>query len=592
MAISLNSLKACDPPVTSANFAVWAPSASTVDLHIGNQIRALSPIENGWWRCEVDADFVTQGYKYSIDGGEPLPDPRSRWQPDGVHGNSYWLDAGRLRKLIKPGFKQKPLKDSVIYELHIGTFTPAGTYAAAESKLSYLADLGITHVELMPLATFPGGHGWGYDGVYWYAPLPAYGSPESLISLVNACHNNGLAVLLDVVYNHLGPDGNYLNQFGPYLTDRIKTPWGDSLNFDGPHSNEVRRFVIDNALMWLRDYGFDGLRLDAVHTIYSFEAVHVLEELALELAAFRDEAQRTVLLIAESDLNDPKLVRCNAKGGFGLDAQWSDDFHHAVHRYFTNEEKGVLIDFSGIKDIAMALNKGFIYRGQYSKFRLRNHGRELRDVLPSQLIVCSQNHDQVGNRAKGERLSMLLKPIQLKAIAALVLLGPFTPMLFQGEEWGAATPFLYFTDHQDPELVKLVHEGRQKDFASFWQDEVADPQAAHTFQQSQLNWAERDDPLHQDLLEWYRVLIRLRRDAPPADTFPQVRFDEQAGWLTFTRGRQLVALNLASHPQHVPHPEDVALEISSVSASKDPNSEFAPFEARLLVCGDSAGIES
>jgi maltooligosyltrehalose trehalohydrolase len=509
----------------------------------------------GYWRTELDASSVSGGYKYSIDGGTALPDPRSRWQPDGVHGNSHVLDASTLHRLQRPGFRAKPLRDSIIYELHVGTFTPQGTYAAALGHLSHLVGLGITHLELMPLATFPGRHGWGYDGVDLYAPLPAYGTPEELARFIDACHEQGLGVLLDVVYNHLGPDGNYLGRYGPYFTDRVKTPWGDAINYDGSQSDEVRRYVIDNALMWLRDYGFDGLRLDAVHAIFSFEATHILEELAAAVHELGEELDRTFLLIAESDLNDPRLVHSRGRGGYGLQAHWADDFHHALHRFFTGETTGYYADFQGLPDIAKALRAGYVYQGQYSKYRQRRHGRVPRGVTADQLVVCAQNHDQIGNRARGERLSMMLSPAQLKAIAALTLLSPFVPMLFQGEEWGAHTPFLYFTDHQDPELGRLVAEGRAREFSGFrWVGEVPNPQARETFEQSKLDWSELAKPEHAELLAWHRRLIDLRFKQPHRHRSlrAKVKFDAKARWLRFEHAGVMVLFNFAAEPQSVP----------------------------------------
>jgi maltooligosyltrehalose trehalohydrolase len=544
--------------------SVWAPSAKSVELVTPAGRVALAAGEKGYWRGETDASQVRGGYKYSIDGGEPLPDPRTRWQPQGVHGASHVLEVGRLDRRAGH-FRPKPLSAAIIYELHVGTFTPAGTYAAARERLDHLAGLGITHVELMPLATFPGRHGWGYDGVDLYAPHPAYGTPEELADFVAACHERGLAVLLDVVYNHLGPDGNYLGAYGPYFTDRVKTPWGQAVNYDGAQSDEVRRFFIDNALMWLGDYGFDGLRLDAVHAIFSFEAVHVLEDLAAAVRELALERGRELVLIAESDLNDPRLVLSAARGGFALDAHWADDFHHALHRYFTGESEGYYADYAGLPDIATALAQGYVYRGQYSAFRQRRHGRAPRGVTPDQLVVCSQNHDQIGNRARGERLSMLVDVPKLKAIAALTLLSPFVPLLFQGEEWGARTPFLFFTDHQDQELGRLVSEGRAREFQSFgWGGEIPDPQAAATFERSKLDWSELREPRHAELLDWYRALIALRKSrAERAPAKPKVRFDAKAEWLRFEYAGVLAVFNFAGVPKGIPLPAgewDVVLD--------------------------------
>jgi len=533
--------------------SVWAPRASSVELIAAARRLPLSAAADGYWSIEVDDSLLEHGYRYSIDGQGPFPDPRSRWQPDGVHGASHVLGPASAARAA--AFNPRPLCEAVIYELHVGTFTPRGTYAAAEERLGHLRDLGITHLELMPLATFPGRRGWGYDGVDLYAPLPAYGTPRELAHLVEACHERGLAVLLDVVYNHLGPDGNYLGRYGPYFTDRVKTPWGDAINYDGAASDEVRRFVIENALMWLRDYGFDGLRLDAVHAIYGFEAVHILEELALAVRRFAAESQRELVLIAESDLNDPRLVRAVARGGYGLDAHWADDFHHAVHRFFTGETSGYYEDFHGLADIARALTQGYVYQGQYSKFRRRRHGRAPLGVAPAQLVVCAQNHDQIGNRACGERLSMLLDPPRLKAIAALTLLSPFVPLLFQGEEWGASTPFLYFTDHQDPQLARAVSEGRAREFASFrWSGAVPDPQAETTFERSKLDWSELARAPHAELLEWHRRLIALRA-ARNAQRRPTARFDARGAWLRFEYAGVLALFNFAADTQRVALPK-------------------------------------
>jgi maltooligosyltrehalose trehalohydrolase len=535
-------------------FAVWAPLAKTVELVTTGHRVALQAHADGYWRTQLDPTAVRDGYKYSIDGGDPKPDPRSRWQPDGVHGSSHAADVTELRQLQRANFRAQPLREAVIYELHVGTFTPAGTYAAAEARLPHLVKLGITHVELMPIATFPGRHGWGYDGVDLYAPFPAYGSPKDLAQFVNACHEQGLGVLLDVVYNHLGPDGNYLASYGPYFTDRVKTGWGEAINYDGAHSDEVRRFIIDNALMWLRDYGFDGLRLDAVHAIFSFEATHVLEDLAAAVRQLGSELDRSFVLIAESDLNDPRLVHSAARGGYGLQAHWADDFHHAVHHYFTGEVTGYYADFHGLEDIAAALRHGYVYQGQYSVFRQRRHGRPPRGVAHDQLVIFAQNHDQVGNRAQGERLSMLLDARQLKAIAALTVLSPFVPLLFQGEEWGARTPFLYFTDHQDPQLGRLVAEGRAREFAAFrWAGVVPNPQEQQTFERSKLDWSELSDPRHAELFEWYRGLIKLRFEKAGSGK-ARVKFDAAARWLRFEHAGVLALFNFSPVAQRVPVP--------------------------------------
>jgi maltooligosyltrehalose trehalohydrolase len=567
-------------------FSVWAPAAKSVDLILADRRVALASGAEGYWSTELDHAQAGGGYRYSVDGGPAFPDPRSRWQPEGVHGASQVVDVAELHRIQHSSFRPKPLRDAVIYELHVGTFTPEGTYAAAQGKLQYLADLGATHVELMPLATFPGGHGWGYDGVDLYAPLPAYGTPQDLARFVRACHDRGLAVLLDVVYNHLGPDGNYLGSYGPYFTDRVKTPWGEAINYDGPQSDGVRRFVIDNALMWLKDYGFDGLRLDAVHAIFSFEAVHVLEELATAVRELGLQLGRHLVLIAESDLNDPRLVHGVSRGGYGLNAHWEDDFHHAIHRFFTGESAGYYADFHGLDDIATALRHGYVYQGQYSQHRQRRHGRAPQGVSSDQIVICSQNHDQIGNRAQGERLSMMLKPLQLKAIAALTLLAPFVPLLFQGEEWGAGTPFLYFTDHQDPELGRLVAEGRSREFSAFaWAGEVPNPQARETFERSKLDWSELANPQHAEILEWYRRLIALRFDKPErfGNTRPKVKCNAASQWLRFAIGRTLVVFNFAATAQRVPLPVgEWRLILSAVAHDLDGTAEVPAYGTRIF----------
>jgi len=535
-------------------FQVWSPLAKSIELVLEHGALEMARDAHNWW--SVEAADVTAGAKYQfrVDGSGPFPDPRSPWQPHGVHGPSVVLDHSSFH-WENEGFIAKPLAEAVIYELHVGTFTSEGTYAAAADRLGYLRDLGVTHVELMPLASFPGARGWGYDGVALYAPHPAYGTPDELKAFIQHAHGLGLAVLLDVVYNHLGPDGNYLGVFGPYFTSRFKTPWGDAMNFDDAHSDEVRTFFIENALMWLRDYHFDGLRLDAVHAIIDENATHFLEQLAARVAELSAVSGRPLVLIAESDLNNPRLVHSPARGGYGLDAHWEDDFHHAIHSFFTGERGGYYADFGSLGDVAKTLEQGYVLDGQYSAFRKRTHGRPPLDIAPHQLVVCAQNHDQIGNRALGERLSQLVDASALQAISALVLLGPFTPMLFQGEEWGARTPFLFFTDHHD-ELGRAVTEGRQREFAAFaWEGvEVPDPQAPETFLRSKLRWEEIDDPACREMLEWHRSLIALRRTIP-SGTPVDVRYDEAARWLTLRRGSLLAVFNFAEEPREISLPE-------------------------------------
>ena len=541
---------------------IWAPKAEKVELLSGGRRRAMEAEADGWWRA-VESPGHGEDYALLLDGQGPFPDPRSPWQPNGIDGPSRRLDHSRF-VWRDQGWQAPPLAAAVIYELHIGTFTPQGTFKAASKRLDHLRELGITHIELMPVAEFSGVRGWGYDGVDLYAPHHAYGSPEELKTLVDACHGRGLAVLLDVVYNHLGPAGNYLSRFGPYFTDRYRTPWGEAVNFDGPESDPVRRFFIDNALMWLRDYHFDGLRLDAVHAIFDSSARHFLEQLAAEVKELEAALGRHLVVIAESDLNDPRLVRPPAVGGYGLDAMWNEDFHHALHTALTGESRGYYADFGGLAPLAKVLGRGQVYDGCYSAYRRRRHGRPAADLSGHRQVACLQNHDQVGNRARGERISQLLTREQLKLGAALLLTAPFVPLLFQGEEWGAATPFLYFTAHDDPELAAAVRRGRRREFAAFgWPpEEIPDPQDPATFAASKLDWSEASGEQQAELLAWYRQLIRLRRSIPALNDGRldrlRVDFSEEQQWLRLQRGPLTLLCNFAAQPRRLPLPAPAA----------------------------------
>jgi len=535
---------------------VWAPRVQMVELVLDRESTPMLEKEGGWWQAEKSPGHG-EDYWFVLDGEGPFPDPRSPWQPRGVDGPSRRLDHSRF-EWSDQGFQPVPLSSAVIYELHVGTFSPQGTFKGVLHKLDHLAELGVSHVELMPVAEFSGDRGWGYDGVNLYAPHHAYGHPEELKELVDACHRRGLGVILDVVYNHLGPKGNYLPRFGPYFTRCYRTPWGDAVNLDGAYSDEVRRFFIDNALMWLRDYHFDGLRLDAVHALYDFSAVHFLEELAWEVKELEASLGRHLVLIAESDLNDPRIIRPFQAGGYGMHAQWNEDFHHALHAALTGESQGYYADFGELAHLAKALEKGFVNDGAYSVFRRRRHGRPAPDICGHRFVGCLQNHDQVGNRAGGERTSHLLTPGQLKMGAALVLTSAFIPMLFQGEEWGAKTPFLYFTAHEDEELARAVFQGRLAEFADFgWQSQdIPDPQSLETFARSRLDWQEPDREGHAEILNWHRELIRLRRKHPALTSgrleLVQVDFREEDKWLVMHRGSLCLACNFSPVQQTVP----------------------------------------
>ncbi|HZZ38039.1 MAG TPA: malto-oligosyltrehalose trehalohydrolase [Acidobacteriaceae bacterium] len=532
-------------------FRVWAPKAQRIAVGVGKTKYRMEQSEGGWWEAAVDAAGPGTDYSFFVDDEDlALPDPRSAWQPQGVHGASRLFDLSAFH-WSDGGWQAPPLASGIVYELHIGTFTPEGTFDAARSRLDALRELGITHVELMPVNAFPGRQGWGYDGVDLFAPHEPYGGPEALMRFVNACHEKGLAVLLDVVYNHLGPAGNYLGKFGPYFTDAHHTPWGDAVNLEDAGSHEARRFFCDNALTWLRDYHIDGLRLDAVHAYIDRSAIHFMEQIASEVRALEGQTGRHYVIIAESDLNDPRVVRAREAGGYGMDAQWSDDFHHALVTVLTGDRTGYYADFGEIGQLAKSLREAFVYDGIYSQHRDRVHGAPVRGLPGWRFLGFSQNHDQVGNSAKGERLCHLTSLGRAKIAAALELTAAFVPMIFQGEEWAASTPFQYFTDHEE-ELGKLVSEGRKKEFIAFgWSpDIIPDPQDRASFERSKLNWDERGRPPHSEMLAWYRHLIALRKGTPELTdgdlSRVQVRSSEEDRWLVMERDRCTVAFSLAA----------------------------------------------
>ena len=545
-------------------FRVWAPTPESVAVEVGGETVPMAPVGGGWREADVDWAAAGDDYRFVVDG-DALPDPRSPFQPDGVHGPSRLIEHAAF-PWTDGDWRGFHLPSAVLYELHVGTFTEEGTFEALIPGLDHLVELGVTAVELMPVAEFPGARGWGYDGVDLFAPHHSYGGPNGLKKLVDACHHRGLGVVLDVVYNHLGPAGNYLSCFGPYFTDRYSTPWGDALNFDGPDSDEVRRFFVDNALFWLRDYHVDGLRLDAVHAIVDTSAVHLLEQIGLEVEELSTALGRPLWLIAESDLNDPRVIDRREVGGYGMDAQWSDDFHHALHAVLAGDKSGYYADFGGLSQIGVALRQAFVYAGDYSPHRRRVHGRRPAPGTPGwRFLGYLQNHDQVGNRAVGERSTHLMSVGRAKVGAALVLLSPFVPMLFQGEEWGASTPFQYFTDHEDAELGRLVSEGRRREFASFgWPPEdVPDPQAVETFERSLLRWDELSAEPHASLLAWHRSLIALRRSVPELSSGRMdevgVSIDEAAGRLVVVRPPVTVACNLGAAEVALPVAGSLAL---------------------------------
>jgi maltooligosyltrehalose trehalohydrolase len=544
-------------------FRVWAPRRKSVSVHLFGANERVVPMtrnDAGYHQALVNDLDPHSRYLYRLDDSQEFPDPASRFQPDGVHKPSEIVDLAEFA-WTDSNWKPPKLADSVFYELHVGTFSEQGSLDAARAQLAQLADLGVTTVELMPLAQFPGGRNWGYDGVYPFAVQNTYGGPLALQRFVNAAHSAGLAVALDVVYNHLGPEGNYLGQFGPYFSDRYHTPWGEAVNFDGADSDPVRHYFIENALFWFEQFHIDVLRLDAIHGIFDFSAYHILAELEdrVELAAKR--AGRDFYLIAESDLNDARFLQPREKGGYALPAQWSDDFHHSVHTLLTRESQGYYADFGSVGHLAEVLRDGWYYHGQYSKFRRRRHGNSPRGIPRSHFVVFSQNHDQVGNRARGDRLSTLVDFEAQKLAAGLTLLSPFVPLLFMGEEYGEPAPFLYFTSHGDKDLIEAVRRGRRAEFAEFgWAGDVPDPQDEKTFAASKLHPHLREANPHRVLWNFHRELIQFRRvNHLGADAELEISASETPELLTVGRstgGRRLLMIfNFSDGDAEVPLPE-------------------------------------
>jgi maltooligosyltrehalose trehalohydrolase len=498
-------------------FTVWAPFLEDVSVHVvapGDRLIPMEKNDRGYW--EVTASDILPGthYFYRLDAGTERPDPASHSQAGGVHGPSEVVDHGSFH-WEDDSRADIPVGEMIIYELHVGTFTPEGTFDAVIPRLGELHSMGINAIELMPVAQFPGERNWGYDGVYPYAVQKSYGGHGGLKRLVNSCHLQGMAVVLDVVYNHLGPEGNYLRDFGPYFTDKYNTPWGAAINFDDAYSDEVRSFFIENAIYWFGYFHMDGLRLDAVHAIYDMSAVPFLRDLAESVDGFASEEGRSCHLIAESDRNDSTVIRPREQGGYGMDAQWNDDFHHSLHTLLTGEKTGYYSDFGMTEHLVKAYREGFVYSGQYSVYRKRRQGNSPADRPLSQFVLFAQNHDQTGNRMLGERLSALVSFEALKLAASAVLLSPCVPLLFMGEEYGEEAPFVYFVSHSDPGLISAVREGRKREFGSFgWQGEPPDPQDEATFQRSKIDWEKRETGQQRTLLEFYRTLIRMRRESP------------------------------------------------------------------------------
>ena len=552
-------------------FRVWAPKPGLVRLDVDGEQHPMTRSDDGWWHATIETSPDAR-YGYLLDHDPTvLPDPRSARQPDGVHARSQLWDASGAG-WTDADWRGRSVQGAVIYELHVGTFTPAGTFDSAIEKLDYLVDLGIDFVELMPVNSFAGTHGWGYDGVLWYSVHEPYGGPDGLVRFVDACHARGLGVLIDAVFNHFGPSGNYLPRFGPYLSS-ASNPWGEGINIADADSDEVRRYIIGCALRWMRDFHADGLRLDAVHALFDTTAIHILEELATETDWLSMQVGRPLSLVAESDLNDPRVITPRDQHGYGVTAQWDDDVHHAVHTAVSGERQGYYADFGSLATLAETLRHGLFHAATYSSFRRRRHGRPL-DVsrIPAtRLVAYTCTHDQVGNRALGDRPSQNLTGGQLAIKAALTLGSPYTAMLFMGEEWGALTPFQFFSSHPEPELARATAEGRKAEFAEHGWDanDIPDPQDPQTFARSKLNWDEVDSGEHARLYAFYRDLIALRRtETDLADPWLEhvvVDYDEDRRWIVMRRNRLVIACNLGTEATSVPVSGELVLSWNSPS---------------------------
>lgn len=551
------------PAENQASIIVWAPLVDQVALKLYGQpdIVPLEPRELGYWELTTDRIRPGDQYRFVLNGQYERPDPVSLFQPQGVHGPSEAVDTARFR-WDDQDWQNPDLADYLIYELHTGTFTPDGTFMALEDKLDYLSELGINAIEIMPIGQFPDGRNWGYDGVFPFAAENAYGGPAALHRLVNACHRKGIAVVLDVVYNHLGPEGNYLPEFGPYLTDKYRTPWGKAINVDDAWCDGVRQFIIENALMWLRDFHIDALRLDAVHAIKDFSPLHILEELRQQVDRLMEVTGRRHYLIVESDLNDPRFITPPDKG-YGMDAQWMDDFHHALRVSAGEEKIGYYAGFDGVDDLAKSYRDGYVYDGQFSVVRQKRFGRRAETNAGHPFIVFSQNHDQIGNRKLGERSSALYSFDMRKLMVGAVLLSPYVPLLFMGEEWGETAPFQYFVSHTEPKLVDTVRQGRQDEFSDFQGSGVVpDPQTEQTFQRSKLQWALQEQAPHRTMLTYYKTLIDLRKTHPALrhldrqNMHVEAYSDQQTLVLQrWHAGQQVLCLlNFSQKPQSIPTP--------------------------------------
>ncbi len=549
-------------PSGGVQFRVWSPLTKSLSVKVKAPREIVVPMESsdGVFAATVSDLVAGADYLYVIDGSKERPDPVSRFQPHDVHGSSRVVDPYAFR-WTDSEWRGLALEDYVIYEFHVGTFTPQGTFDSTIGKLAHLRDTGITAMELMPVAQFPGARNWGYDGVFPYAVQSTYGGPDGLKRLVDAAHRIGLAVIMDVVYNHLGPEGNYLPDFMPCLSHRYKSPWGEALNYDGPYSYGMRRYVIENSMYWLTEYHIDALRLDAVHSILDFGAKQVLAELSEQFHAQAAKLGRKAFLIAESDLDDVRVIRSRAEGGWGMDGQWSDAFHHSVHTALTGDHHGYFEDYDGLADLRKAILEGYVYDWRFSKFRKRFHGSSSKDRPGSQFVISTQNHDQIANALSGKRPITLTSPGLEKVSAALLICAPNIPMLFMGQEYGATSVFTYFTDFQDRDLGKAVSEGRRKEYEAFLGKGFIDPQSPEAFESSKLDWKEAEQPLHQEMLKFHRDLLALRREHECLSNCRKdlcsVEFDQAARWMTLERRDEsgqfaIIVCNLDNKPAQIP----------------------------------------
>ena len=589
MAVAAESRLGATPKNNQTEFVIWAPLCERVDIEIVQpraETIALAAAGNGYFTGTAG---VGAGARYVVrpDSGDGRPDPASRHQPEGPHGPSEVVDP---RFDWQDGdWKGLPLRHYIIYELHIGTFTEAGTFDGAIERLDYLRELGVTAIEIMPVAQFPGERNWGYDGVQPFAVQNSYGGPDGLKRLVDACHARGMAAILDVVYNHMGPEGNYLGEFAPYFTEKYKTPWGAAVNVDGEHSDGVRRYFIDNALEWITDYHFDALRLDAVHGILDTSAKPFLGELSDAVHARASELGREVYLIAESDLNDVRMIRPTAEGGMGMDAQWTDDFHHSLHALLTAEDTGYYADYGDLSHFAESLRRGYVFAGEYSEYRKRRHGNEPAGTRAEQFVVCIQNHDQVGNRMMGDRLTANIESAKLELAAAALLLSPFVPLLFMGEEYGEERPFPYFIHHGDRNLVEAVRKGRKEEFAAFaWAGEPPDPQSEETFASARIA------PQRNERFELYRELIALRRKyrlgPGPTEEREVIELAEH-NTIVVSRPGAVIALVFSETPQAVELPlprGDWQKVFSTAETPRIPESLSSPGSVRVQLPPNAA----